>query len=174
MPGRGAGDPEIKLPVINGGRAARSLVTWRRKVGPEAIEEMLRGLQPYAYGWRSDLPMPHLFFGHAVALEIETRPFPAADPPLLPSQTEVELARLILAGLSKVLAEAERRYAAYSAETPDVLAKVHRPRVWICREFQDREGRDWWALEAGISDAPDWSLFIEFRGLEFVEVWSGD
>src|SRR5262245_16726536 len=118
--------------------------------------------------------MPHRFFGHPVALELETRPFPDSEPPPSPSRPEVELTRLILAGLPGLLAEAERRYATYSAETPDVLAKVHRPRVWICREFQDREGRDWWALEAGISDAPDWSICIEFRGLEFVEVWSGE
>jgi hypothetical protein len=143
-------------------------------VRPEVIEEVIRGLQPYAYGWRFDLPMPHCFFGHPVALEIETRPFPDSKLPPSPSRPEVELTRLILAELPGLLAEAERRYAAYSAETPDVLTKVHRPRVWICREFQDREGRDWWALEAGISDAPDWSIFIEFRDLEFAEVWSGD
>jgi hypothetical protein len=118
--------------------------------------------------------MAHRFIGHPVAVEIETRPSPDPEPPPSPSRTDVELTRLILAGLPEALVEAERRYAAYSADSPEVLAKVHRPRVWICREFQDREGRDWWALEAGISDAPDWSICIEFRGLEFVEVWSGD
>jgi hypothetical protein len=118
--------------------------------------------------------MPHRFFGHPVGLEIETRPFPDSEPPPSPSQPELELTRLILTGLPEVLAEAEKRYAAYSADSPEVLAKVHRPRVWICREFQDREGRDWWAIEAGISDAPDWTICVEFRGLEFVEVWSGD
>ena len=133
---------------------------------PDVLEEVIPKLQPYAYGWRSDLPMPHRFFGHPVALEIETRPFPDWSCPHLRRRPEVELTRLILTGLPGLLAEAERRYAAYSAETPDVIARVHRPRVWICREFQDREGRDWWALEAGISDRPDWSICIEFRGLE--------
>jgi len=63
-------------------------------VQPEVIEDVLRGLRPYAYGWRSDLPMPHRFFGHPVGLEIETRPFPDSEPLPSPSRPEVELTRL--------------------------------------------------------------------------------
>jgi hypothetical protein len=154
--------------------AVLAFAAWRWQVEPDVIEEVIQGLQPYAYGWRSDLPMAYRFFGQPVAVEIETRPFPGPEPPPSPSRTEVELTRVILAGLPEALVEAERRYAAYSADEPEVLARVHKPRVWICREFQDREGRDLWAIEAGITDAPDWTICVEFRGLKFVEVWSGD
>jgi hypothetical protein len=140
----------------------------------DAIEALLGALQPYPYGWRHELPAPYRFFGQPVALTIETRPFPADDLAPPPTQTEINLVRPVLAGLSGVLAKAEQEYAAYNADFPELLGKVHDPRVWICREFQERDGPDRWALTSGISDAPDWTIFIEFRALTFLEVWSGD
>jgi hypothetical protein len=89
-------------------------------------------------------------------------------------QVETELVRLVLAGLAGVIAEAERRYMAFNADFPDVITKAHRPRIWVCREFMERDGLDRWAFASGISDAPDWTICIEFRGLEFLEIWAGD
>ena len=139
-----------------------------------AIEAILGALQPYPYGWRHELSAPYRFFGQPVALTIETRPFPADDQAPLPTEAEVNLARLVLAGLSAVLAKAEQEYAAYNAACTELLGKVCDPRVWICREFQERDGPERWALTSGISDAPDWTIFVEFRALTFLEVWSGD
>lgn len=141
---------------------------------PEAIEAILATLQPYPYGWRQELPAPYRFFGQPVAVTIETRPFPEAGEPPRPASAELDLVRLVLAGLPGVLTIAAREYAAHNDAFPEVLRKVSDPRVWVCREFQQRDGPDRWALTSGISDAPDWTIFVEFRGLSFLEVWSGD
>jgi hypothetical protein len=138
------------------------------------IDAILNGLQPYAYGWRCQLPSPYRFFGQQVAVTIETRPFPADELAPQPSRAETDLVRLILAGFSEILAKADQEYAAYNAEFPELLGKVHEPRVWVCREFQASDGPERWALTSRISDAPDWTIFVEFRELMFLEVWSGD
>jgi hypothetical protein len=135
---------------------------------------MLNGLQPYPYGWGCQLPPPYQFFGQQLAVMIETRPIPADESAPRPTRGEIDLVRLILAGLPEILAKATQEYAAYNAEFPELLAKVHEPRIWVCREFQAEEGPDWWALTSGISDAPDWTIYVEFRGLTLLEVWSGD
>lgn len=140
----------------------------------DAKEYILHLLQSYAYGWRCVLPESARFFGHPISLELETRPCPEEESPPLASVGEVDLASLILANIPEVLAVCEREYAAYNAAFPEILAKIDRPRVWICREFQERDGPDTWAFETGISDAPDWSICLEFKGLDFLEIWSGD
>jgi hypothetical protein len=84
------------------------------------------------------------------------------------------LVRLILAGLPEVLAEAERQYAEYNADFPELFGKIHYPHVWICREVLEDERPDHWAFVVGISDAPDWGIHTEFHGLEFQQIWSGD
>jgi hypothetical protein len=129
-----------------------------------AMARALEGLQPYPYGWRSLLPASARFFGLPVALEFETRPYPEQDPAPAPSGGEVDLAALLLAEMPELLATCERRYATYNADFPDVMAKIDRPRVWICREMQERDGPDRWSFVVGISDAADWSVFVEFRG----------
>lgn len=140
----------------------------------EAIEAVLATLQPYAYGWRQELPAPYRYFGQPVALAFETRPFPEAREPPRPLGAELDLARLVLAGLPGVLATAAREYTACDDTTPELLRKVAEPRVWICREFQEQDGPQRWALAWGISDAPDWTVYVEFHGLGFLEVWAGD
>jgi hypothetical protein len=139
-----------------------------------AIEAVVHSLQPYPYGWRHGLPASYCFLGQPLAVTIETRPFPADFLAPRPTETELDLVRLILGGLSAVLVIAEREYATYNASDPELLPKVHEPRVWVCREFQASDGPDRWALTSAISDAPDWTIFVEFRGLTFVEIWSGD
>lgn len=140
----------------------------------EAIEAILATLQPDPYGWRQQLPAAYQFFGQPVSVTIETRPFPESGVPPRPTRAELDLVRLILSGLPGVLATATREHAAYNDACPELLEKVHDPRVWVCREFQETDGPERWALTSGISDAPDWTIFVEFRGLSFLEVWSGD
>jgi hypothetical protein len=138
------------------------------------IETILRALRPYPYGWQAELPAPYCFFGQPITVTIETRPSPEeiiAPPPI---QSEVDLIRLILSEFPRVLVTAAMEYAAYNSEIPELLRKVCEPRVWVCREFQEMDGLDRWAFVSGISDAPDWTIFIEFRGGTFLEVWSGD
>lgn len=94
--------------------------------------------------------------------------------PPRPVQAEIDLVRLILTELPGVLATVTQEYAAYDDAFPELLKKVHDPRVWVCREFQERDGPERWALTSGNSDAPDWTIFIEVRALTFLEVWSGD
>jgi hypothetical protein len=112
----------------------------------EAIETILATLQPYPHGWRQELPAAYRYFGQPVTLTIETRPFPEAGEPPRPSGAELDLVRLILAGLPGVLATAGREYAACDDTTPELLRKVADPRVWVCREFQERDGPDRWAV----------------------------
>jgi hypothetical protein len=139
-----------------------------------AVEAFLKGLQPYPYGWRRELPAPYRFFGQPIAVTIETRPFPADSQAPPPAPAEIDLVRRVVNGLPGVLAAAERAYAAYNADFPELVGKVRDPRVWVCREYQAADGPDRWALESGIADAPDWTICVEFRGLAVVEVWSGD
>lgn len=131
-------------------------------------------LEPYPYGWRCELPARYRFFGCPVRVKIETRPSPADELPPPPNPSEVELVRLIVSSLSELLAEAERQYATFDQEFPELFDKIDDPHVWVCREFLELDGPDRWALVSGISDAPDWCIHIEFRGLEFHEIWAGD
>lgn len=141
---------------------------------PEAIEAVLRQLQPYDYGWRCELPTPSTFFGNPVELRIETRPCPATESAPIPNSTEIELVRLILSALPEMLAQAEQYYADYNAGFPELVDKIDQPHIWVCREWLGSEIPANWTFLIGISDAPDWCIHTEFRGLEFREIWSGD
>jgi hypothetical protein len=140
----------------------------------EAIEAIVSALRPYPYGWRHELPASYRFFGQPISVTIETQSFPTTDLAPRPTPAEVYLARQILAGFSGVLATAAREYVAYNVDVPGLLEKVHEPRIWICREFQATDGPGRWALTSGIVNAPDWTIFIEFCELTFLEIWSGD
>jgi hypothetical protein len=94
-----------------------------------AIEAVLSSLKPDPYGWGQELPAPYRFFGQPLALKIETRPFPADDLASPPTQAELELVRRVLAELPEVLAKSEHEYRAYNADFPELLGKVHEPRV---------------------------------------------
>lgn len=128
----------------------------------------------YRYGWRGDLPAETRFFDQPIQLRFETRPVPRDDTPPPPELDEIELARLILGKWSTLHDECERHYREYNAEFPELLGKVSEPHIWICREWLGEEPPGKWAFVSGISDAPDWGIHIEFTGLEFKEIWSGD
>lgn len=134
----------------------------------------LARLEPTGYGWAVTLPPPAAFLGRPIDLDFETRPSPEATPPPPPTPAELDLARAILADLPAILAVAERRYLEYNAEFPEVVAGVDGPCLWLCREFRRDDDPDRWALVVGIADAPDWGIHLEFRGAEFLEIWSGD
>lgn len=141
---------------------------------PDSIEAVLQGLQPYPYGWQCELPAAARFFGKLVGLRVDTREVPADGPPPPPDPTEAGLVRLILSGLPGVLAEAERQYAEYNADFPDLIERAHEPQIWVSREVLADEGPGHWAFVVGIVDAPDWCIHTEFNGLEFRLIWSGD
>jgi hypothetical protein len=143
-------------------------------VGPEAIEAVVRELQPNPYGWGCELPAPFRFFGRTVELRVDTREYPTDDPTPSPDPDELELVRLILGGLPGVLIEAERQYAEYNADFPDLIERAHEPHIWIARNIRETDGPDHWSFIVGIADAPDWGIHIEFQGLEFQRIWSGD
>jgi hypothetical protein len=140
----------------------------------DCIDTILNSLKPYPYGWRHELPSEYRFFGQRIAINIETRACPSSSEAPLAIATETDLLRVILTNFSEVLATSEREYTAYNSDYPELYGKVSEPRVWICREFQEREGPKLWTLSCGISDAPDWTIFVEFRELTFLEIWSGD
>ena len=141
---------------------------------PDAIEAVVQHLQPGPYGWWCELPRPERFFGQPVELRVDTRPFPDDEPPPPPASEELDLVRLILSGLPSVLAECERQYREYNAEFPELLDKVHEPHIWVSREWLGESQSGDWSFVVGISDAPDWGIHTEFRGLEFQRIWSGD
>jgi hypothetical protein len=140
----------------------------------ENIEGILQTLQPDAYGWWCELPPPIRFFAKPVGVKLDTRPVPEEYPPTPPEAAEIELLRFILSGLEKLLAVAERQYNEYNIDLPELLEKVHDPHVWISREWLEKDGPGRWTFVVGIADAPDWGIHLEFRELEFLEVWSGD
>jgi hypothetical protein len=143
-------------------------------VQPDLIETVMRQLRRGPYGWFTDLPASIHFFGQPVELHVDTRPFPTEDPPAKPNRKELNLVRLILGGLSVVLSECERQYVEYNADFPELLNKVHEPHIWVSREWLGDEIPGNWSFVVGISDAPDWGIHIEFHGLQFQQIWSGD
>jgi hypothetical protein len=84
------------------------------------------------------------------------------------------LVRLVLGGLPDVLAKAEWQYRQYNADAPDMIERAERPHVWLSRDLLAAEGPMHWAFVVGIADAPDWGIHVEFEGLEFRRIWSGD
>jgi hypothetical protein len=137
------------------------------------IDELLKVLRPYPYGWQVEIPAPYKFLGHSINLDVETRPNPDDVDAPVTNEIEIELARLILTNLSDVLGEAERRYVAYCSDEPGVLERIEHPRIWLCREFMSTDSKHW-VLAAGFVDAPDWVVHAEFSGLFFEDIWSGD
>jgi len=55
-----------------------------------------------------------------------------------------------------------------------MIERAHEPRIWLSRDVLAEEGPSSWAFIVGIADAPDWAVHIEFEGLTFRRIWSGD
>jgi hypothetical protein len=137
------------------------------------IEEVLRSLFPHPWGWQADLPGVR-FLGQPLGLRFDTREAPAAEPPPPPDDAEVALARQVLGGLSKLLPGAEEAYRRYHAGVPGAVELAHEPIVWVSRSTLAREGPGHWALVVGIAGAEDYGTHMDFAGLSFLSVWSGD
>ncbi len=140
---------------------------------PDTIEAVLRSLHATPWGWQAELPGT-AFLGRRVGLQIDTRSVPVDGPPPVPNAAELGLAGLILGGLPAVLAEAEGQYRAYYSGAPASVERADKPHVWLSRAELARGAPDRWALVVGISGAGDYGTHIEFAGLSYVGVWSGD
>lgn len=140
----------------------------------DAIDGVLGGLRPYRWGWRDDALPGVQFLGRPVGLRVDTDPTPAGNPPPPPDATETALVRLVLAGLPDLLPLLEREYREYNADHPDVIERVHEPHIWLSRDFLEEIGPGFWTFGVGIADAPDWGIHLEFDGLQFRRIWSGD
>jgi len=75
-------------------------------MGPDSIHAVLRGLQPYDWGWRFDELPSARFIGMPVGLRIDTQPIPTGRPSPPLDSTEIGLASTILGGLASVSSEA--------------------------------------------------------------------
>jgi hypothetical protein len=141
-------------------------------VDAEAIDAVLRSLQQYHWGWRAELPGVR-FIGQSVELRVDTQPIPTggASPPL--DMTETALVWQVLAALPELLVVIEREYRGH-ADSPDIIDRVHEPRVWLSRDWLAEVGPGHWSFVIGIADAPDWGTHADFDGLVFQRIWSGD
>jgi hypothetical protein len=139
----------------------------------DAIEAVLRSFRRTKWGWRAAVP-GFEFLRQPVTLVIDTREFPTDEPPPLPNETELGLSRLILGGLSGVLAEAERQYRMYHSAVPQAVELAHEPQIWLSHRTMSREGPEHWAFVVGIAGAEDYGTHAEFVGLSCVGIWSGD
>ncbi len=139
----------------------------------EAIDAVLGSLEEYRWGWRAVLPGVR-FIGQPIELRVDTQPVPTNDPSPALDAAEMALVRLILGSLPALIAEVERQYLAYNADFPEVIERVHEPRVWLCRDVLAEEGPGRWSFVVGIRDAPDWGIHSDYDGLAFERIWSGD
>ncbi|MGL6076207.1 MAG: hypothetical protein ACRC8S_18790 [Fimbriiglobus sp.] len=139
----------------------------------DAIDSILQSLQPTTWGWFAAVP-GEAFLGQPVSLRIDTRDVPTDEPPPAPNPGEVALARLVLAGLTEVLAQAEEQYRTYHREVPDAVPLAHEPHVWLSRSGMALDGADRWQFVVGIQGSEDYGTHAEFTGVSYVGIWSGD
>ncbi len=131
-------------------------------------------LLPDEYGWTGGFPGgPHLLFGREVGLEIHTRSVPD-DPPVLPpvSASQATLVRAIAPALSDLLKRVEKELIRYNEKfDPEFGNYIRDPIVWLSSEHDDGVS---WSFVVERTDNPDFGYHAEFRGTEFVELWSAD
>jgi hypothetical protein len=142
-------------------------------VDEEAIDAVLRSLQPTPWGWHAGVP-GFDFLGQPVSLRLDTRDVPTDEPPPTPDSGEVRLARLVLGGMPGVLSQAEQRYRMHHSNVPSAIELAHDPHVWLSRSGLAQDGADRWQFVVGIAGAEDYGTHAEFAGLSCVGIWSGD
>jgi hypothetical protein len=144
------------------------------------VSSIIADLTEDEYGWQVTLPTSlGRFFGHAVRLEIETRPVAEEGAPPVVSPEETALAKTILANLPAILADAEKKFTRYTDGDADAKEQIRDPHIWINRdEFEDseddEEDMERWTFVVGREDAPDFGYHIEFDGRKCLEIWAGD
>jgi hypothetical protein len=109
-----------------------------------------------------------------VHLKFTTEVYPVAGVPQRPKEPELALARNVLRNLDEVLASARLNYLKEYVRFQEFLEGTSHPTVWICRETQEGQGEDRWSFVVELKTAPDFGTHLEFRGLEFLELWAGD
>ena len=131
-------------------------------------------LAPGDYGWTGQLPEEiHRLFGREIGVEIHTREVPD-DPKVLPpvSQSQAALVGSIKISLPAILKRVEAEMVEYNQKfDPDFRGFIKRPHIWL-RSSKD-DGMSW-TFVIGRTYNPDFGYHAEFKGTEFVELWSGD
>jgi hypothetical protein len=141
-------------------------------VDAEAIDTVLRSLQAYRWGWRTDLP-GFRFIGKPIGLRVDTQPIPSGGPPPPLDVVETALVLRVLTALPELLPFIDQEFRGH-ADSPDIIERVQKPHVWLSRDWLVEEGPGHWSFVISIADAPDWGIHADFDGLTFQRIWSGD
>jgi hypothetical protein len=94
-------------------------------------------LEADRFGWSADLASKGAsFFGHPVALKIDTSASPVSGPPPPPSRAELSLASVIIQSLSSVLSLCEEKFSEDTRRydgtaTQHVRAPHIEPTFWL-------------------------------------------
>ena len=131
-------------------------------------------LTPHDYGWSAPLPprSPTLF-GLAITVDIHTRTIPS-KPEILPpiSSGQGALVRSLLPHLVSIVRRVEAALTAYRERfEPEFRSTLRDPQIWLDAERDDGIS---WTFVIERTDWPDFGYHVEFRRLEFVEIWAGD
>lgn len=142
------------------------------------VEQLFANLSEDEFGWQVAVPERFgRFLGKSIRIEFETRAIEEDDDsPPKPSSQEKALATKILGSLAAILAEAEKQFTRYTADSdPEAREQIRDPHIWICRDdFEDDEDMEHWTLVVGREDAPDFGYHIEFDGSRCLDIWGGD
>lgn len=131
-------------------------------------------LEADRFGWSADLASKGAsFFGHPVALKIDTSASPVSGPPPPPSRAELSLASVIIQNLSALLSLCEEKFSEDTRRYDGTaLQHVRDPHIWISTEFIG-EGTSW-SFVVSRDDAPDFGYHHEFDGLRYLGISAGD
>jgi hypothetical protein len=131
-------------------------------------------LEADRFGWSADLASKGAaFFGHSVALKIDTSASPMSGPPPPPGRAELALASVIVQSLSTVLSLCEAKFSEDTCRYDGTaMQHVRAPHIWISTEFIG-EGSSW-SFVVSRDDAPDFGCHLEFDGLRYLGISAGD
>ena len=130
-------------------------------------------LVPTDYGWKGRF-QGGLFrvLGQEVSFQIDTRAVPDEPKTLSPiSESQAGLLRSIANALPAILQKVEKEIIAYNDFEPEFRQFLRDPQVWLSSETDDGES---WTFVIERTDNPDFGYHSEFKGTNFIEIWSGD
>ncbi len=135
-------------------------------------------LQPHKLGWSGLIRDAPRFFGREISIDVHTLEFDiehhnrkdGVAPPAI-SAKQASLVRLILPALSSIVECVEREMTDVEASDPGFREVVRNPHVWLSAEADDDLS---WTFVVESTMNPDFGWHFEFKGAEFLEVWSGD
>lgn len=130
------------------------------------IQSVLESLVRQRSSWIVDLPASYTFHAQPVLLEISTEARPTIE--------MLDLARLILANLERILMRAEQEFVAYHAkDDPNAAATAKFPHIHISEEGFLYNGPRSWDFVVCYKDYFDYDTHLEFEGTEFDFAWDG-